>query len=62
MAARSEARMDRVQLFVLSRSLLGAMRAAVMEEADFLLTQEFEDELVRLGRVYSAATKEEAPA
>lgn len=54
MAARTEIKMDRVQLFVLSRALHGAMRAAVMEDADFLLTQDFEDELVRLARAYSA--------
>jgi hypothetical protein len=30
----------------------GAMRAAVMEGADFLTSREFEDELVRLGRGY----------
>lgn len=58
-AARSETKMSRVQLFVLSRALLGAMRAAVMEEAHFLLTQEFEDELVRLARAYGAAGKAE---
>ena len=28
------------------------MRTAVLEGADFLLSQEFEDELVRLGRAY----------
>ena len=32
--------------------LLGAMRAAVLEGVDFLESQEFEDELVRLGRAY----------
>lgn len=55
MATRSEIKLDRVQLFVLSRALLGAMRAAVMEDADFLLAQEFEDELVRLAWAYAAA-------
>lgn len=44
--------LDRVQAFVLLRSVHGAMRAAVLEGADFLLSQEFEDELVRLGRAY----------
>lgn len=53
MAARTEIKLDRVQFFVLSRALLGAMRAAVMEDADFLLTKEFEDQLVRLGRAYA---------
>jgi hypothetical protein len=45
-------RLTRVQAFVLARAVQGAMRAAVFEEADFLLSQEFEDELVRLGRAY----------
>ncbi|MET0272118.1 MAG: hypothetical protein ABW360_03925 [Phenylobacterium sp.] len=44
--------MTRVQAFVLGRAIQGAMRAAVLEGADFLLGQEFEDELVRLGRAY----------
>ena len=57
MAMHGETKMDPVQLFVLSRALLGAMRAAVLEEADFLLTQAFEDELVRLARAYVATTK-----
>jgi AcrR family transcriptional regulator len=41
-----------VAAFVLSRAVHGAMRAAVMEGADFLTSREFEDELVRLGRSY----------
>lgn len=41
-----------VQQFVLSRAVHGAMRAAVLEDAPFLQSQEFEDELVRLGRAY----------
>lgn len=44
--------LTRVQAFVLARSIHGAMRAAVLEGQDFLLSQEFEDELVRLGRAY----------
>lgn len=44
--------LTRVQAFVLGRAVQGAMRAAVLESADFLLSQEFEDELVRLGRAY----------
>ncbi len=47
MASRSAAPLDRIQLFVLSRALLGAMRAAVLEDADFLLSQQFEDERIR---------------
>lgn len=38
--------------FVLSRAVQGAMRAAVLEGADFLTSQEFEDELVKLSRAY----------
>lgn len=55
MASRSAASLDRIQLFVLSRALLGAMRAAVLEDADFLLSQQFEDELVLLSRTYASA-------
>jgi AcrR family transcriptional regulator len=44
--------LSRIAAFVLSRTVHGAMRAAVMEGADFLLSREFEDELVRLGRAY----------
>lgn len=36
----------------------GAMRAAVLEGADFLLSQEFEDELVRLSRAYLGYSRE----
>ena len=45
-------RLTPVQAFVLGRAVYGAMRAAVFEGADFLLSPEFEDELVRLGRTY----------
>ncbi len=44
--------LTRVQAFVLSRAVHGAMRAAVLEGADFLQSRAFEDELVRLGRAY----------
>ncbi|WP_454715429.1 TetR/AcrR family transcriptional regulator [Caulobacter segnis] len=47
--------LTRVQAFVLSRAIHGAMRAAVLEGVDFLESREFEDELVRLGRAYLAA-------
>ncbi|GGI91328.1 TetR family transcriptional regulator [Polymorphobacter multimanifer] len=57
MASRSAAPLDRIQLFVLSRALLGAMRAAVLEDAEFLLSQQFEDELVLLGRAYAGAAR-----
>jgi len=41
-----------IQTFVLGRAIHGAMRAAVLEGVDFLQSQEFEDELVRLGRAF----------
>ncbi|MDR7229446.1 AcrR family transcriptional regulator [Caulobacter sp. BE264] len=44
--------LTRVQAFVLARAVQGALRAAVLEGADFLQSREFEDELVRLGRSY----------
>jgi len=44
--------LTRVQAFVLSRAIHGALRAAVLEGVDFLQSREFEDELVRLGRAY----------
>ena len=42
------ARLSREQQFVLSRALMGAIRAAVIEEAPFFKSRAFEDELVRL--------------
>lgn len=44
--------LEREQVFVLSRALLGAIRAAVMEEQPFLRGRGFEDELVRLVMSY----------
>jgi hypothetical protein len=35
------------------------MRAAVLEDADFLLSQRFEDELVLLSRTYASAASGE---
>ncbi|WGM37310.1 TetR/AcrR family transcriptional regulator [Caulobacter sp. NIBR1757] len=46
-----------IQQFVLSRAVHGAMRAAVLEDQPFLHSQEFEDELVRLGRGYLGLTQ-----
>ena len=40
------------QTFVLSRSLMGAIRAAVLEEQPFLMSRAFEDEAVRLVMAY----------
>jgi AcrR family transcriptional regulator len=49
------AALDHQQLFVVSRALMGAIRAAVLEEQSFLRTPEFEDELVRLVMAYLRA-------
>jgi AcrR family transcriptional regulator len=43
------------RLFVLTRAVLGAVRAAVMEESPLLSSPGFEDELVRLVRAYLAS-------
>lgn len=43
------------QVFVLSRSLMGTIRAAVLEEQPFFKSAAFEDELVRLVRSYLGA-------
>lgn len=40
------------QTFVLSRSLMGAIRSAVLEEQPFLKSRAFEDEVVRLVMAY----------
>jgi AcrR family transcriptional regulator len=42
------ARLSREQAFVLSRALMGAIRAGVLEEVSFFKSRAFEDELVRL--------------
>ena len=49
-----------VAAFVLTRALHGAMRAAVVEDAAFLLSQAFEDELVRLSRAFLRAERPDA--
>jgi AcrR family transcriptional regulator len=43
------------QLFVLSRGMMGVIRAAVMEEQPFFTSKLFEDEVVRLVMAYLAA-------
>jgi AcrR family transcriptional regulator len=45
------------QVFVLSRAMLGTIRAAVMEEQPFLRSRDFEDEVVRLIVAYIAAVR-----
>ncbi len=49
-------RLSHEQMFVLSRALIGVIRAAVLEERPFLKSQSFEDELVRLVLAYVGAT------
>ncbi len=43
------------QVFVLSRAMMGTIRAAVLEEQPFFRSRAFEDELVRLGTSYLSA-------
>ncbi len=52
---RGMARLSREQQFVVSRALMGAIRAAVLEEASFFKSRAFEDELVRLVLCYVAS-------
>jgi AcrR family transcriptional regulator len=51
------ATLERHQLFVVSRALMGAIRAAVLEEQPFLRDPAFEDELVRLVMSYLRAVR-----
>ncbi len=53
--------LSREQLFILSRSALGAIRAAVLEEQPFLRSRGFEDELVRMIVAYLSAIIAAAP-
>jgi AcrR family transcriptional regulator len=45
----------REQMFVLSRAVMGVIRAAVVEEQPFFRSRSFEDEMVRLVLAYIAA-------
>lgn len=47
--------LSREQVFVISRAILGPIRAAVLEEQPFLRSQAFEDEIVRLVVAYIGA-------
>jgi AcrR family transcriptional regulator len=47
--------LSREQVFVVSRSLMGVVRAAVLEEQPFLASRGFEDEIVRMIVAYLAA-------
>jgi AcrR family transcriptional regulator len=48
-------RLNREQMFVLSRAVMGVIRAAVVEEQPFFKSRSFEDEMVRLVLAYVAA-------
>jgi AcrR family transcriptional regulator len=50
------------QVFVLSRSLMGVVRAAVLEEQPFLARRSFEDEIVRMLVAYLGAISPAAGA
>lgn len=52
---RGLARLSPEQRFVVSRALMGTIRAAVLEEQPFFKSRSFEDELVRLVMSYLAA-------
>jgi AcrR family transcriptional regulator len=52
------ASLNQEQIFVVSRALMGAIRAAVLEEQPFFKSRSFEDELVRLVLAYLAAVTE----
>lgn len=54
-AHRGLARLSPEQVFVLSRALMGTVRAAVLEEQPFFRSPAFEDELVRLVLSYLSA-------
>ena len=58
---RGMARLTREQQFVVSRALMGAVRAAVLEEASFFRSRDFEDELVRLVLSYIGAVSKIHP-
>ena len=49
-------------MFVLSRAMIGVMRAAVLEEQPFFKSRAFEDELVRLVLAYLGSITKEAAA
>ena len=49
-------------MFVMSRAMIGVVRAAVMEEQPFFKSRAFEDELVRLVLAYLGSITKEAAA
>jgi AcrR family transcriptional regulator len=59
-AAPAFAALSPEQVFVLSRAMMGAVRAAVLEDQPFLRSRAFEDEIVRLVLAYLSAVTDEA--
>ena len=51
-----------LQLFVMSRAVIGVLRAAVLEEQPFFKSRPYEDELVRLMLAYVGSITKEAAA
>lgn len=51
-----------LQLFVMSRAMIGVLRAAVLEEQPFFKSRPFEDEMVRLVLAYLGSVTKEAAA
>ena len=51
-----------LQVFVMSRAMIGVLRAAVLEEQPFFKSRPFEDELVRLVLAYLGSVTKEAAA
>ena len=56
------ATMTPLQMFVMSRAVIGVLRAAVLEEQPFFKSRPFEDELVRLVLAYVGSIMKEAAA
>ena len=56
------ATMTPLQLFVMSRAVIGVLRAAVLEDQPFFKSRPFEDELVRLVLAYLGSVTKEAAA
>ena len=54
--------LSREQVFVLSRAMMGTIRAAVLEEQPFLKDRRFEDEVVRLIVAYLRTIRDAAAA
>jgi AcrR family transcriptional regulator len=54
------ATMTPLQLFVMSRAVIGVLRAAVLEEQPFFKSRPYEDELVRLVLAYLGSITKEA--